>query len=70
MSKSLYALKPGDAVVRLLAGTVRQDLKVTEVTDERIICGAWEFDIRNGAEIDEYLGWDYRQTGSILRLPE
>jgi len=42
-------------------------LKVTQLTADRIICGAWEFDRRTGAEIDEYLGWGPSGvTGSFL----
>ena len=51
-----FDYKVGDTVVRMLAGIVRMELKVTEVTDEKIICGWWEFDKATGVEIDEDIG--------------
>lgn len=68
--KPLHALKVGDEVVRMLSGTIPMTLKVTEVTPERIVCGWWEFDIENGAEIDEELGWNRHMTGSFIRATE
>jgi hypothetical protein len=53
----LRDLKVGDKVTRMLAGTIPLELKVSEVTEDRIICGAWEFDRNLGYEIDEYFGW-------------
>ena len=41
-------------------------LKVTALTQDRIICGCWEFSRRNGAEIDEDIGWNEQQTGSFI----
>jgi hypothetical protein len=64
--KWLEEIKTGDRVVRMLAGTVPMTLKVTDVTDDRIVCGAWAFSRANGAEIDEDLGWDENLTGSLL----
>lgn len=63
--------KVGDEVIRNLGGTVKMPLKVTAVTEDRIICGPWEFDKTTGAEIDEELGWPrfedgVLKTGSIL----
>ena len=44
-----------DTVVkRMLAGEVPMDLIVTEITDNKIICGAWEFDKHTGNEIDDF----------------
>ena len=60
----------GEIVTRLLAGTIPMKLKVTEVTDTRIVCGAWEFDRVTGGEIDEDLGWDAYNTGSVLEPRE
>jgi hypothetical protein len=55
--KQLSDVTVGDKVLRWLAGIeVPMPLIVTEVTDERIICGPWEFDRITGAEIDELLG--------------
>lgn len=52
----LDQLKVGDPVVRTLAG-IPMHLKVTAITGDRIICGAWEFDRATGVEIDDDLGW-------------
>ena len=63
----LRNVQPGDVVERLLCGTLPVQLEVTEVTPERIACGAWEFSRQNGAEIDEALGWTDEVTGSYIR---
>ena len=64
-------MKVGDTVTRWLAGTIPMELRVTDITDDRIVCGAWEFDLRTGAEIDEDLGWGPppKMTGSFIKLP-
>lgn len=64
--------KVGDKVVRVIGGMVEMPLTVTEVTENKIVCGAWEFDRATGAEIDEDLGWgpSYGVTGSVLKLPK
>jgi len=49
----------GDTVDRYLCG-IPMRLMVTEVTEERISCGDWEFDPKNGCEIDDYIS-DIRQ---------
>jgi len=63
-------LKVGDKVTRLLGGAdgVKMGLKVTEVTETTIVCGAWTFDTKTGAEIDDDLQWGprYGGTGSFL----
>lgn len=73
-------VKVGDVVVRLLAGVVPMKLRVTEVTDDRILCGIspsdneplagepWAFDRKTGIEEDERFGWGvkYGATGSYL----
>lgn len=61
-------LKVGDTVTRMLS-TIPMQLKITKITDSRIICGEWEFSKRNGAEMDEYMGWNEEQTGSYLKMP-
>lgn len=63
-------IKIGDSVLRLLSGTIPMVLKVTDLTDELIICGDWTFDRKTGAEIDEDLGWGPKTgiTGSFLKL--
>jgi len=64
----LFQVKVGDVVVRYLAGELRMELTVTDVTHNRIICGDWEFDRMTGAEIDEMLGWGPppKSTGSYI----
>ena len=37
----------------MLAGVIPVDLIITEVTDDLIICGAWEFDRDTGIEVDD-----------------
>ena len=49
-------LKVGDVVTRMLCGTIPMKLKVSEITEDRIICGAWEFDKTTGVEIDDMIG--------------
>jgi hypothetical protein len=67
--KRLSDVMVGDKVLRWLAGIeVPMPLIVTELTDERIICGPWEFDRITGAEIDELLGWGPKSTGSWICL--
>jgi hypothetical protein len=59
----------GDKVTRMLAGEIPHPLLITAITDERIICGAWEFDKATGAEIDPFLDWGPPplMTGSFLK---
>jgi len=47
-------MKKGDVVIRNMFG-IRMELYVTDVTNDRIICGDWEFDKKTGAEIDDML---------------
>jgi hypothetical protein len=47
-------VKKDDMVLRMLAGTIPMKLSVTEVTEDRIICGGgWEFDRQTGMEVDD-----------------
>lgn len=64
----LRDVKVGDVVTRMLCGTMPMQLRVTAVTEQRIICGEWEFDRETGAEIDDYLDWGPppKRTGSYL----
>lgn len=48
-------IKPGDTITRMLAGVIPMDLNVTEITEDRIVCGPWAFDRKTGWEIDEEL---------------
>lgn len=66
-------IKVGDVITRMLAGKVPMQLKVSEVTEDKIIAGWYTFDRIYGAEIDEDLNWGPPPlaTGSfILREPE
>jgi len=65
----LQDIKVGDVVARYLAGELRLNLEVTEVTHDKIICGDWEFDRKTGAEIDDLLDWGPppKRTGSYIR---
>jgi hypothetical protein len=65
-SAELLAIKPGDTVTRWLAGIIPMQLIVSSVTDQRIICGPWEFDRMTGEEIDDDLGWGNGITGSYI----
>jgi len=61
--------KVGDFVIRNMAGIIMK-LKVSEITNDLIKCGPWEFDRQTGAEIDEDLGWDNNRTGSFITVTE
>ena len=50
-------LRVGDVVVRMLSGTLPMKLQVSKITEQLIVCSAWQFDKATGAEIDEELGW-------------
>lgn len=55
-------VKEGDIVTRLVARSMPMELKVSEVDDEFIYCGAkdagWKFRRDTGGEVDEELDWD------------
>lgn len=51
--KTLKSIKVGDVVERMLAFSVPMYLKVTNVTENLIEAGWWEFDPKTGLEIDE-----------------
>ncbi len=55
----------GDQAHRFL-GLAPMLLKVSKLTRDRIVCGAWEFDRATGAEIDEDLGWGPGGTRSWI----
>ena len=63
-------VKVGDEVTRIMGGMIMMHLKVSEVTEKRIVCGPWEFSRENGMEIDEDLGWDENESGSWLLTQE
>ena len=65
MSKS--KLKVGDIVTRLLGGVLPMQVRVTEINEKEIVCGAWKFHPATGGEIDEDLDWDgVFRTGSQI----
>lgn len=61
-----FNIKEGDTVTRMLGGVIPQELVVTKVTDDRIVCGMWEFSRGNGHEIDE----DIPVLVSYLKSPK
>jgi hypothetical protein len=68
MRKPLSSVVVGDTVLRWLSGIGEPlRLRVTTVTEDRVICGLWEFDRETGAEIDDFLGWGLTVTGSYIR---
>lgn len=66
----LKALTVGSKVTRWLGGAVPMPLTVSAVTEETITCAEWVFSRRNGAEIDEELGWGENETGSFIMAPD
>jgi hypothetical protein len=56
----------GDIVDRIMCGVPMMKLAVTEVTEERVICGSWQFDKKTGGEIDEDMDWTPSSTGSFI----
>lgn len=68
-NKQLKNLKVGDVVTRYISSKrLPNKLKVTKITDSLIFCGPWKFDKETGAEIDEDLGWDKYNTGSVIEI--
>ena len=65
--KNLSDLNIGDKVIRNMGGII-MPLKVTEIIGNYIYCGPWKFSASNGAEVDEELGWDERQSGSFIEV--
>lgn len=65
----LKNLRLGDPVTRWLAGAIPMHLAVTDIHGLIITAGLWTFDRRNGAEIDEDIGWGIDITGSFIRPP-
>jgi hypothetical protein len=65
-SNDISSVAVGETVTRYLGGTVPMELRVTEVTKDKIVCAAWTFDRKTGAEIDEELGWGVHGTGSYI----
>lgn len=66
---SFRRIKEGDLVMRILAGKIPIELKVTKVDENLIHCGPWTFCRNTGVEIDEVLDWGNspKHSGSFLR---
>jgi len=71
----LRSLKPGDELTRIMGGiripavVVRVDEYIhINATDRPLPSDAvlWKFSRMNGAEVDEDLGWNEKQTGSVI----
>ena len=61
-------IKVGDKVTRMVAGGVpMMECTVSEIDDKFIHCGAWKFDKKTGAEVDEYLGWGVVDADGTVR---
>ena len=69
--KTLFDVTVGETVFRFIGSLgAAMPIQVTALTEDRIICGEWQFNKTTGAEIDEFLGWGPALTGSyILAVP-
>lgn len=67
IQNNLDQCKLGDTVNRYLS-TIPTPMKlvITQITEDRIICGDWKFDKTTGAELDEMLGWSAHYSGSYI----
>jgi hypothetical protein len=54
----LHSLRPGDPVVRWLAGEIPLNQTLTAIDGGLITCGLWTFDHTTGAEMDQDLVGD------------
>lgn len=66
-------IKVGDEVIRMLGvPAIPLPLRVTQITEQLIHCGDWQFDRITGAEVDELLGWGPppKVTGSYIKRVE
>lgn len=66
----LQTLQRGDKVKRTCGGVVSMELLVSDVDDDFIYCGPWKFSKATSAEVDEDLGWDEENTGSLISPPK
>jgi hypothetical protein len=69
MSDDFNSVKVGDKVSRYIGNLPLMDLAVTAI-DEFIHCGPWKFSKKNGAEIDEDLGWNEENSGSYITFAD
>jgi len=65
LQNTLNELKVGDEVIRNMGG-ILMNLKITKITIDKIICGAWEFSKKTGEEIDEDLSFPASYIMPIL----
>jgi hypothetical protein len=74
----MQTFKIGDKVTRMLAGVIPSELTVIKVTNTTLEATInelqgidfWTFDLKTGAEIDDYLDWGPppKMTGSYIIL--
>jgi hypothetical protein len=68
LSKEEYrSIAVGDIIVRQLVFLIPMQLKVMELTEDRIICGFWEFDRNTGLEIDEDISHTVSYISEIIK---
>lgn len=61
-------LEVGSKVTQMIGGLVPQELKVTEITEEKILCGSLQFDKTTGAEMNSDEEKEAQDTLSYLLL--
>lgn len=66
-SKQFLDLKVGDVVTRFMSRLTTR-IEVTRVQDSVIECGTSRFSRKNGAELDDDLGWDDVCTGAYIKV--
>ena len=62
----LSDIKIGDTITRTISESIDMSLPVTNITEDKIVCGDYEFDRETGMEIDELLGWDKYNSGTRI----
>ena len=69
--KELLNVHVNDIVIRNLAD-LEMKFRVTDVTDNQIICGDWTFDRKTGLEEDPDLEWGvtFGKSGSYIRAAQ
>lgn len=63
----MIEVQVGEIVCRYSNGVLLMALTVSEITEDRIICGPWTFDRSTGAEINEQLRWGPDNTFSYIQ---
>jgi hypothetical protein len=62
----LSDIKIGNTITRTISESIDMSLPVTNITEDKIVFGDYEFDKETGMEIDELLGWDKYNSGSRI----